>query len=125
MARQSLAAAFRVALRGIGFALRHERNFQIECVAAVLALIAGGICKLSQTEWLLVIVCIGFVLSAEGFNIALESLVDLVSPGLRPLAGQAKDVAAGAVLLSAFVALMVGAILFVPKLLALCAGGRL
>jgi diacylglycerol kinase (ATP) len=66
-----------------------------------------------------VVVAIGLVWTAEGFNTALEALVDLVSPDRHPLAGRAKDVAAGAVLCAAIAAAIVGAIVFVPKVLGL------
>ena len=61
--------------------------------------------------------CFGIVLAAEGFNTAIERLVDLVSPGFHPIAGDVKDVAAGAVLICAIVSAIVGAIIFIPYFL--------
>lgn len=71
----------------------------------------------STSEWLLLLFTISFVLIMELFNTALESIVNLVSPDVRPNAKIAKDVSAGAVLLSASVAVLVGIRLFLPKIL--------
>ena len=70
-------------------------------------------------EWIAVILAIGLCMTAEAFNTAIESVVDLASPEQHPLAGRAKDVAAGAVLLAAMTAVVVGVIVFGPRLLAI------
>ena len=75
--------------------------------------------KITCAEWLAVIAAIGLVWTAEGLNTAIEALVDLVSPEQHPLAGRAKDVAAGAVLLAALAATAIGLLVFGPRLLAL------
>jgi diacylglycerol kinase (ATP) len=75
--------------------------------------------NINRTEWALVALAVGTVWSAELANTAIEALTDLVSPEYHPLAGKAKDVAAGAVLLAAFAALVVGALIFAPRLWAL------
>jgi diacylglycerol kinase len=80
---------------------------------------AGFYFHLSLIEWALLVMSIAFVLSAEAMNTALEYLTDLASPDHHPLAGKAKDVAAAAVLIAAFNAIIVGLILFLPKLSAL------
>ena len=67
-------------------------------------------------EWIAVILCIGMVIGAELFNSAIERIVDLVSPQRHPLAGQIKDIAAGAVLICALTALIIGLIIFIPYL---------
>ena len=74
--------------------------------------------KISLIEWALIIICIGLVFSAEAFNSAVERLVDLISPEQNHLAGVIKDLAAGAVLITAVAAFAVGIIIFIPKLLA-------
>ena len=63
-----------------------------------------------------IVICIGLVIAAELFNSAIERLVDLVSPQRHPVAGQVKDIAAGAVLVCALAAMVVGLIIFVPYL---------
>jgi diacylglycerol kinase (ATP) len=67
-------------------------------------------------EWCVVLLCFGLVMAAEAFNTAIERLVNLVSPDFHPLAGDVKDVAAGAVLICAIVAAIIGLIVFIPYL---------
>ena len=74
---------------------------------------------LSTTEWLLIGFCIGSVFMAEIMNTAIEFLVDLVSPGFHHKAGQVKDLAAGAVLVASMMSVVIGAVIFLPKLWAL------
>lgn len=69
-------------------------------------------------EWIAIILCFGVVLAAEGFNTAIERLVNLVSPERNPIAGDVKDIAAGSVLICAIVAAIVGIIIFMPYVLA-------
>ena len=114
----SLIDAFRFAAQGILHAC-HERNFRIELVFAVAAIVLGLFFSLSPVEWMIVVVCIGLVLGGEALNTALEALVDLVSPGYHEYAKIAKDCAAGAVLLFSLAAFVVGCILFVPRILIL------
>ncbi len=108
--------SFGHAFRGIGAALASETHLKIH-VAILLLVVAFGIwLQISITEWLICLICFGGVISAELFNTAIESIVDLVSPEIHPLAGRAKDVAAGAVLVSAIFTAIVGLFIFIPKL---------
>lgn len=107
--------AFGYAGRGIRRLVSHEAHAKIHLLAAVLVVIVGAIVGLSANEWCLVILCIGGVLMAEGFNTAVELLSDKVSPEYDPLIGAAKDIAAGAVLIMAIAAAAVGLIIFLPK----------
>jgi len=91
-------ASFGFALQGIREALRGERNFKVMLAVAALAVVAGFVLRLDALSWALVVLMIGLVLCAELLNTALETLVDLASPQLHPLAKRAKDLAAGAVL---------------------------
>jgi diacylglycerol kinase (ATP) len=113
------AASFGHALRGVWVALRSELHLQFHAVATVLVLGLGAYFQLSPTEWALVALSVASVWAAELFNTAIETLTNLVSPDYHPLAGRAKDVAAGAVLLAALGALAVGALVFGPKIGAL------
>ncbi|WP_251197907.1 diacylglycerol kinase family protein [Anaerotardibacter muris] len=113
--------AVRCALKGVALASK-ERNFRIDMVFALFTIVLGLICSISTLEWLVVLVCFGLVLGGEAFNTAIEHIVDLVSPEYHVLAGKAKDCAAGAVLLFAIAAFVVGCIIFIPKLLALLFG---
>ena len=114
------AASFGHAFRGVGAALRSELHLQLHAVATVAVLGFGLYFRLSPTEWALVALAVAGVWAAELFNTAIETLTNLASPGYHPLAGRAKDVAAGAVLLAALGALAVGGCVFGPKIWALC-----
>ena len=114
-------ASFGHAFRGVGAALRTEVHLQFHAVATAAVLGTGWYFNLTLTEWALVALAVGGVWAAELFNTAIEALTDLVSPGYHPLAGKAKDVAAGAVLLAALAALAVGVAVFGPHLWALLA----
>lgn len=111
--------SFRFAFKGIGWLFRSQVNAKIHLFAAIVVLLAGYFLELSITEWCLTLFAIFTVLAAEAFNTALEDLTDLVSPDHHPLAGRAKDLAAGAVLLTALGAASIGLLIFVPKLWAL------
>ena len=108
-------ATFRYALRGIGFMLG-ELNVRVLLAATLLTIGAGAYFSLAALEWCAVLLAIALVWAAEGLNTALERLTDLVSPQFHPLAGKAKDIAAGAVLLAALGAFCVGLIVFLPRL---------
>ena len=112
-------ASFGHALRGVGSALRSEVHLQLHALATAAVLGVGLYFQISPTEWALVALAVAGVWAAELFNTALETLTNLVSPGYHPLAGRAKDVAAGAVLLAALGALAVGGCVFGPKIWAL------
>lgn len=108
--------SFGYAWKGIRCCVGKEQNLSFHLIAAVLVVIAGWQLGITRTEWAILLLCIGMVIAAELFNTAIEKLVDLVSPGRHPLAGQVKDIAAGAVLVCAAAAAMVGLIIFVPYL---------
>lgn len=109
--------SFGYAWKGVRSLIGREPNARIHCLAIVVVTAAGFFFGITRTEWLAVIVCFGLVLAAEGFNTAIERLVDLVSPERNPIAGDVKDIAAGAVLICAIAAAIVGLIIFTPYLL--------
>lgn len=111
--------SFGYAWKGIKSFINREPNAWIHCTAIVLVTIAGFGFGITRTEWLIVILCFGIVLAAEGFNTAIERLVNLVSPEHNPIAGDVKDIAAGAVLICAVAAAIVGFIIFIPYLIRL------
>jgi diacylglycerol kinase (ATP) len=112
-------ASFRYAFRGVGELLATQHNAWIHAVAtAVVCAFAVGL-GISAGEWLAVVLAIAAVWSAEAMNTAFEALCDVVSPDHHPLVQRAKDVAAGAVLVSATGAATVGLIVFAPRLLSL------
>ena len=107
-------ASFGHAGRGVWSALRSEVHLRLHAVATVVVIGLGFYSGLSRLEWALVALAVAGVWAAELMNTAIEALTDLASPAYHPLAGKAKDVAAGAVLLAALGALVVGALVFVP-----------
>lgn len=116
MKRQSLLSAFGHAFAGLFHAVRTQRNIPIHLTIAAGVIALGLWLGLSRTEWAILALTIGSVLAAELLNSGLETVVDMVSPDYHPLAKQAKDVAAGAVLLAAMVAVVVGLLILGPPL---------
>jgi len=114
-------AGFVHAGRGIALASR-QRNFRIELVAAALVVLAAGWLRVSALDWALLVLCIFWVLGMEAMNTALERLADRVSRERDPMLGQAKDLAAGGVLLAAIGAAVIGLIVFLPYLARLTQG---
>jgi diacylglycerol kinase len=107
--------SFAYALRGIRLAVGSEVNIKIHLTVALLVVLCGFVFEISMTEWLVVFLCFGLVLAMEIMNTAIETVVDLVSPNQHKLAGKAKDLAAGAVLIAAIFAAICGLIIFLPK----------
>lgn len=114
--------SFVYAWRGIREAVSCERNLKIHVAAAALAVILAFIFKLSATEWLFILFAVGGVISLELVNTSIEKVVDLVTDKYHPLAERAKDVAAGAVLIYACLSVIVGLVIFLPKIYALLSG---
>jgi diacylglycerol kinase len=110
------AKSFTHAFRGIGVLIKSTHNFWVQIFVAVVVVKMGVLFKISQTEWLFLVFAIGFVMVTEAINTAIEIDIDLTSPSFHPYARDTKDVAAGAVLLSAIVAVVVGLIIFLPKI---------
>ncbi|MFK7933986.1 MAG: diacylglycerol kinase family protein [Saprospiraceae bacterium] len=116
---QKRIKSFQYAFQGIADLFRSQPNARIHLTVLFCVLLAGIYFQLTPTEWALIIVCSGMVLAGEAANTAIEYLTDLVSPEYHPLAGKAKDVAAAAVLIMAISAVLVGLIIFLPKLISL------
>jgi diacylglycerol kinase len=111
--------SFRYAFSGLWYALRTQQNARVHLGVAIVAVGMGIVLHISAVEFALVFVAITVVFVAEMFNTVLELCVDLASPEYHPLAKIAKDVAAGAVLLSAILAVIIGLFVFGPHLWAL------
>ena len=109
--------SFVYALSGIKKAIKSEKNIKIDIVAAILVIIAAAVLKISTVEWIVCLVLISGVLSAEMMNTAIEAAIDLYTREKRELAAKAKDVAAGAVLVKAIVSAIIGGIIFIPKII--------
>ncbi|MER2125751.1 diacylglycerol kinase family protein [Solibacillus sp.] len=106
--------SFRYAVEGILTAAM-EQNLRFHILSAVIVVLAGLLTGLSTTEWFMITIVIALVIGAELFNSAIERVVDLASPEIHPLAKQAKDIAAGAVLVFAVASVIIGLLIFLPK----------
>ena len=113
------AKSFTHALRGVWVLVKSTHNFWVHIFFAIIAIILGFLLKISHVEWMILVLTAGFVMVAEAINTAIEIDIDLTSPNYHPYAKDTKDVAAGAVLISAIVAIIVGIIIFLPKILIL------
>jgi diacylglycerol kinase len=107
------------ACQGLRNGFLTQPNFRIHLAVAIAVIVFGWMLSLSRMEWIVITLTIALVLSSEMLNTAMEYLTNLVSPDYHPLAGKAKDAAAAAVLLTAAAAVLVGLIIFLPKLLQL------
>ena len=110
--RRALFKSFLYAFRGIRFCVKNERNMRIHLAAAVFVTAFSLVYKLSAVEYAVLFLAMGAVIVCEGINTAMEAIVNLESPAYHDLARIAKDVAAGAVLVSAITAAIVGGCLF-------------
>lgn len=109
---------FTYSFNGLRIAWRQEFNFRFDVGCAIATLALGWFFSISKIEFLVVVIVIGFVLTAEIFNTALEELCDKFQPEHDPHIGKIKDLSAAAVLISSIAALIVGAIVFFPHILA-------
>lgn len=117
---RSRVDSFKFALNGLFLFFKEEHNSWIHLFLAVLTAFFGMAFKLSMSEWVAVIFAIGFVLVTEIINTAIENLADFVSKEKQDSIKRIKDLAAAGVLVSAFTAFLIGAIIFIPKFCAEC-----
>ena len=108
--------SFGYAWKGLRQCIGKEQNLSFHLITTIIVIGAGVLFDITRMEWMIIILCIGMVVTAELFNTAIERLVDLVSPERHPIAGQVKDIAAGAVLVCAVAAAIIGGIIFIPYL---------
>lgn len=106
--------SFKYAFSGIIAALRQEPNLKLHLLVAILVIIIGFLLNISKTDWIIIIFLIGFVIAVELTNTAIEAVVDHVIQSQHPGAKLAKDISAGAVLVSAITAAIVGLWIILP-----------
>ena len=116
---KKLINSFKYAGEGIVSSFKTERNMKIHIFIMLVVILAGILLELSAIEWIICVLLFAIVISAELFNTAIETIVDMVSPEKNEKAKLAKDVSAGAVLVVAIGAAMVGLVIFVPKVVEL------
>lgn len=109
-------------IKGIGYAfkgafmlLKNEASIQVQAVIAVIVTFGGFYFNISNTEWVIQILTIALVMSAEGINTAIEEIVDFIHPNHHPKIGYIKDVSAGAVFFTAVAAIIIAGIIYIPK----------
>jgi len=114
--RTTLLASFRHAFAGLWYAVKTQRNMQIHLALAAAVFVLSLYLDLGWVQWALLVLTSGFVLVAEMFNTMAEAAMDAAMPYRHPLVKVAKDVAAGAVLITAVVAVVVGLLVLGPPL---------
>lgn len=114
---KKLINSFKYAIEGIISSFKTERNMKIHVLAMIIVIALGLFFKLNKVEWCFIIIAIASVISAELFNTAIETVVDMVSPERNPKAKLVKDIAAGAVLVVAIGAAIIGFIIFGPRVI--------
>lgn len=108
--------SFKYAIEGIIASFKSERNMKIHALATIIVIILGVILKINIVEWCFCIISIVLVISAELFNTAIENIVDMICQEKNEKAKLIKDISAGAVLVLAIGAFIVGIIIFIPKI---------
>jgi|SRR5690625_38487 len=106
---------FLFAWNGLKTVVKTEKNFQFHLIATAIAIFFGFVFKLNGVEWSLILLVVGLVLVAEMINTVVERMIDYIKPDLHPQAGMIKDMAAGSVLVAAFIAVIIGCIIYLPK----------
>ena len=109
--------SFKYSIIGIITSFRTERNMKIHIFITLLVILIGFLLKISKIEWILCVFAIALVISAELFNTSIETIVDIITKDKNEKAQIAKDVSAGAVLITAIGAAVVGLIIFLPKVI--------
>jgi len=113
-----LLASFSFATQGLLHVISKERNMQIHLTIACIVLFLAYFLSISKIELIILLLCIGIVISLESINTAIERTVDLCTDEIKPLAKQAKDIAAGAVFVFAIFSVIIGIIIFIGPILA-------
>jgi diacylglycerol kinase len=112
--------SFKYALNGLKILIKEEHNARIHLFATICVIIAGVFFNISMNEWIGVIFSIGLVFSLEIINSSIENIADFISPEKHEMIGRIKDLSASGVLIGAITALIIGLIIFIPKILELC-----
>lgn len=117
--KKRLINSFKYAFDGLKYAFLYEQNLTVHILATIIVIIMGFIFKISVQEWLVLFLIIGLVIATELINTSIEATIDLITDEINPLAKVAKDTAASAVLVFGLTALIVGALIFLPKIIIL------
>ena len=115
--RSGFGRSFSFAGQGVWHVIRTQRNMRVHLLAALAAVAVGLALRIDAADWACILTVIGLVLTAETLNTVVEAVVDLCTDEFHPLAKAAKDMAAGAVLISSAAAVGVAIAVFLPRLL--------
>jgi diacylglycerol kinase (ATP) len=111
--------SFRYAFSGILHLIKTQHNAWIHLFIAFLVILSGILFRVTRIEWMMIVVCIGMVITTEIINTTIEYFIDVISPGYNEKAGRVKDLAAAAVLVVSITAAIVGLIIFIPYFIVL------
>ncbi len=114
---KKLINSFKYAFTGIATSFKTEQNMKIHILVMILVIIAGIVLKVSLLDWVILVIMFSLVISAELFNTVIETVVDMITMEKNEKAKVAKDISAGAVLVLAIGSIIVGFIIFIPKIL--------
>ncbi|HHT52117.1 MAG: diacylglycerol kinase family protein [Bacteroidales bacterium] len=109
--------SFRFAFNGIKKLIKNEHNARIHLVALIAVILLGIMLKIGLVEWIAISIVSGIVFVAELFNSAIEKLADFIEPNRNEKIGLIKDYCAGAVLVAALISVVVGGLIFIPKII--------
>lgn len=109
--------SFRYAWAGVMTFIRTEHNARLHLLAALAVVVSGLYFEISRIEWIIIVLCVGLVFTAEAFNTAIEYLCNVVHPEFNLTIKKVKDIAAGAVLIAAISSAVVGGLIFIPYLM--------
>ena len=115
--KKRLINSFKYAFDGLKYAFIYEQNLTVHILATIIVIIFGFLFKISIFEWLVLFLIIGLVIATELINTSIEATIDLITDEINPLAKIAKDTAASAVLVFGLTALIIGALIFLPKII--------
>ena len=116
MKKKNILYSFKYAFTGIISSIKKERNMKIHISIMTILMLLGIILKIQKIEWIICIILFGLVISLEMINTSIEIVVDMVMPNKNENAKNAKDISAGAVLIVAITSLIIGLIIFIPKI---------
>lgn len=110
-------SSFKYAFNGLKILIKEEHNARIHILATLFVITLSVVFQINKYEWLVILLCIGFVVSTEIINSAIENICDFISPEKHQQIKKIKDLSAAAVLTSAIVSLIIACLIFIPKLL--------
>jgi undecaprenol kinase len=110
------AIGFTYAINGLLEVIKSEWNFRLHLISAIIVIIAGIYFRVNTVEWITIVIVIGLVMTAEILNTAIEEVINYLKPEIHPTAKRIKDIAAAGVFTASITALIVGLIIFIPKI---------